>query len=315
MPPPFPINPSLLPTVPTRKALLILDLQNDFLSSDGALHVGEPEDFVDRILDLAKAFRDAAAGDVIWVRSEFEHHCSLLEDGDQIVTADTVPRPQKPGPSRGRQPTSALHDSAAMEADEEAFLSTGGDGGKEPCVRKGTQGAEFAPKVKAAIATGRDIVVTKTRYSAFAPGQQLQLAQLLQRRFVTHLYVCGALTNISIYATALGAGQHGCAVTLLEDCCGFRKTARHVSAVRQLMHLTGCEVVSADTLLEQLQPPAPQGQSAQSTGLSPVVSKMSLQPGGGGGVGSGRSQAVNNALPGELEPEQQRQGGHAAPFK
>src|SRR5690606_15465378 len=129
----------------------ILDLQNDFVSPDGALHADEPDGYVDRILDLAKTFRDSGAGDVIWVRSEFDRHCSLLEDGDQIITADALMRPKKGPPSRGRHQTSPTHDGAAMENDEEAFLSIGVRTDKEPCVRKGTKGAEFAPAVKAAV--------------------------------------------------------------------------------------------------------------------------------------------------------------------
>ncbi|KAK4120085.1 hypothetical protein N657DRAFT_649425 [Parathielavia appendiculata] len=276
MPTPFPINPAAIPLVQTRKALLILDLQNDFVSPDGALYTEEPEGYVDRILDLARVFRDTGAGDVVWIRSEFERHCSLLQDGDQIVTADTILRAKKT-PPRGRQPSSTMHESAVMEDDEEAFLSVGANKNKKSCVRRDTSGAEFAPRVKAAVVAGRDIVFTKTHYSAFASGQQ-QLVQLLRGRFVTQMYVCGALTNISIYATALGAGQHGYDVTLVEDCCGFRGTMRHLNAVKQLEHLTGCEVLSSENLLDQLQPSAP---PSQSTGLSPSISKICLNLGGG----------------------------------
>ncbi|KAL2130046.1 hypothetical protein VTI74DRAFT_6957 [Chaetomium olivicolor] len=273
---PMPTNPSVIPIVRTRKALLILDMQNDFLSSDGALYTEEPDGYVDRILELAKTFRDSGAGDVIWVRSEFDRHCSLLEDGDQIVTSDIVVRSQKGLPTRGRPLTSSIHDCAAMEADEEAFLSTGGDEDKKPCVRKDTRGAEFAPKVKAAIVAGRDILFTKTHYSAFATGQQ-QLVQLLRTRFVTQLYVCGALTNISIYATALDAGRHGYDMTIVEDCCGFRSPKRHINALRQLKYLGGCEDVLFETLMEQLQtPPSP-----KTSGLSPAISKIGLDSGGG----------------------------------
>ena len=67
---PFTINPSAIPTVRTRKALLILDLQNDFVSPDGALHADEPDGYIDRILDLAKIFRDSGTGDVIWVETD-----------------------------------------------------------------------------------------------------------------------------------------------------------------------------------------------------------------------------------------------------
>ncbi|KAK4142692.1 uncharacterized protein C8A04DRAFT_13025 [Dichotomopilus funicola] len=290
---PFSINPSAIPMVRTRKALMILDLQNDLVSPDGLLHVNEPEGYVNRIADLAKAFRDSGAGDVIWVRSEFEHHRPLTEDGDQIITTDTVMREKKSGPSRGRQPRSSEHDSAVMENDPEAFLSTGTDKQPTSCCQKGTQGADFAPEIKAAIVTGRDMIVTKTHYSAFAAGQQ-QLVQMLRGRFVTQIYACGALTNISIYATALGAAQHGYDVTLVEDCCGFRNTMRHLNAVRQLDKLTGCGVISSENLLEQLQPPpAPQ----LSTGLSPAISKISLDRGASGiragrGGGSGPSVGV-----------------------
>jgi nicotinamidase-related amidase len=277
MPPTFTINPSMIPIVQTRKALLILDMQNDFLSADGVLQIDEPEGFLDRTLDLARGFRDSGAGDVIWVRSEFEGHRSLLYEGDQIITADAILRSQKAKPTRGRQPTSTVHEGAAMEADEEAFLSISTDGDKKPCVRKGTRGAAFAPEVQAAVVAGRDIVVTKSHYSAFASGQQ-QLVQLLRGRFVTQLYVCGALTNISIYATAFDAGRHGYEMTIIEDCCGFRSTMRHLNAVRQLVQLTGCEVISSDTLLDQIRPPTP---PSRATGLSPFISKIGLDLGGG----------------------------------
>ncbi|KAG7286815.1 hypothetical protein NEMBOFW57_009132 [Staphylotrichum longicolle] len=322
MPPTFDINPSVIPMVQTRKALLILDLQNDFVSADGALRTAEPEGYVERILDVAKAFRDSGAGDVIWVRSEFERHCSLLEDGDQIITADSLLRPKKAAPSRGRQPTSNVHESAAMEDDDEAFLSVGAGEEKKQCVRKGTPGAEFAPEVKAAVVTGRDIVFTKTHYSAFASGQQ-QLVQLLRGRFVTQLYVCGALTNISIYATALGAGQHGYEVTLVEDCCGFRSAMRHLNAVRQLGHLTGCDVLTSEALLEQLQPPLAPAPT-RSTGLSPAISKISLGLGGGGSGGGGSGSPVASpavaprpispSSPSAASPQPDRDSPRRTPF-
>ncbi|KXX81446.1 Alpha-ketoglutarate-dependent dioxygenase alkB 2 [Madurella mycetomatis] len=277
MPSPFPINPSAIPVVATRKALLIIDLQNDFLCPEGALPVVEPEGFVDRTLELAKAFRDSGAGDVIWVRTEFEHHRSLSGDGDRIITKDPAAHPPRPAPSRGRQPASTLHDGAVMESDEEAFLSVGADSDKKPCVRKGTCGALFPHDVQAAVDARRDIVFTKTHYSAFASAQQ-QLVQLLRGRFVTQMYVCGALTNVSIYATALDAGKHGYDMTIVEDCCGYRKAMRHFNAMRQLGQLTGSEVISFDALLEQLRPPVP---PSQSTGLSPSVSQMKLGLGPG----------------------------------
>ncbi|KAK4205519.1 hypothetical protein QBC40DRAFT_320404 [Triangularia verruculosa] len=271
MRPAFSINPAAIPAIRTRKALLVIDLQNDFIAPDGALPVSEPEDFVKRSLELVKAFRDSGAGDVVWVRSEFERHRSLSAEGEQIVTANMPIRPPRPGNARGRPPASREHDGAAMEADEEAFLSNGGSP-KKPCVRKGTKGAELTPEAQEAVDSTRDIVFTKTHYSAFASSQQ-ELVQTLRRRFVTELYVCGALTNISIYATALDAGRHGYEMTIVEDCCGFRNQLRHFNAVKQLVQLTGSEVINANAVIEQLQPPPTDNRSS---GLSPFISNMQL---------------------------------------
>ncbi|KAK4175005.1 hypothetical protein QBC36DRAFT_355945 [Triangularia setosa] len=271
MRPAFPINPAAIPAIRTRKALLVIDLQNDFIAPDGALPASDPEDFVNRSLELVKAFRESGAGDVVWVRSEFERHRSLSAEGEQIITANMPIRPPRPGNARGRPPTSREHDGAAMEADEEAFLSNGGIP-KKPCVRKGTKGAELIPEAQEAVDTTRDIVFTKTHYSAFASSQQ-ELVQTLRRRFVTELYVCGTLTNISIYATALDAGRHGYEMTIVEDCCGFRNQLRHFNAVKQLVQLTGSEVINASAVIEQLRPPP---NDNRSSGLSPFISKMQL---------------------------------------
>ncbi|KAK3987258.1 alpha-ketoglutarate-dependent dioxygenase alkB 2 [Cladorrhinum sp. PSN332] len=282
MRPTFSFNPAALPAIRTRKALLVVDPQNDFLSSDGALTVSEPEGFVKRTLELVKEFRDSGAGDVVWVRSEFERHRPLSAEGDQIVTSTAPPRPQRPGSTRGRQPTSREHDGVVMEADEEAFLSVAGGKPAKTCVQKGSHGAEFPSEVQEAVEATRDIVFTKTHYSAFSSAQQ-ELVQRLRGRFVTELYICGALTNISIYATALEAGRHGYDMTIVEDCCGYRSQLRHFNAVRQLVKLTGCEVMNSDVLIEQLQPPAAANATqSHPSGLSPFISnmKLNLAPGG-----------------------------------
>ncbi|KAK0644359.1 hypothetical protein B0T16DRAFT_378376 [Cercophora newfieldiana] len=274
----FPINLAALPFVATRKALLVIDFQNDFVSPDGALPVQKPDGFVPRTLEFAKAFRDSGAGDVFWIRTEFERHCPIEPDGDQVVVSDI---PVRRTPARGRRPVSRAHDSAVLEADDEAFLSVSVQAEKPLCVRKGTSGAEFAPSVREAVAEGRDTVFTKTHYSAFASEQQ-QLVQMLRGRFVTEMYICGALSNVSLYATALDAGKHGHEMTIIEDCCGFRNELRHITALRQLTELTGCEVLKAAEVIANLPPPkkkqamTPPPPDSRSTGLSPAISKITL---------------------------------------
>ncbi len=88
-PPPSPFDNVVLPTLTTRKALLVLDLQNDFVLADGALPAPDPDGYVGRAVDEAKAFRKAGVRDVIWVRSVFEGHRPAGDE--QIVTRATAP--------------------------------------------------------------------------------------------------------------------------------------------------------------------------------------------------------------------------------
>jgi nicotinamidase-related amidase len=240
----FIINPSIIPAFRTSQALLVLDLQNDFVSPDGALPVTEPEGLVSRTLALVRAFQDSGDGHVIWVSSEFDAHRPTTGDGGQIVAVDAPPRRASTA-SRGRQDASCQHDEAAMEADEEAFLSGRLDTEKSACVRTNTKGVELAAEVQQALGR-KDFTLKKTHYSAFATQR---LLQILRANLVTELYICGALTNISIYATALDAGRYGYAITLVEDCCGYRKVTRHTTAVHQLISNAGCDAVTAEEII------------------------------------------------------------------
>lgn len=254
----FNINAASLPTLRTRQALLILDLQDDFVSPDGALTIKQPDVIVSRVVQLAKAFRLFGGGDVIWIRTQYDGHRPLsggADGGDQIITTDAPVVPRRTTSKRGRPPTSGRHEEAVMEADDEAFLSYPPGSEKPQCVRPGSDGAQLAAEVQQAVDPGRDITFTKTHYSAFAADQQL--VQLLRGRFVTEIYVCGALTNISIYATALDAGRHGYDITLVDDCCGYRSDMRHSNAVHRLMELTGCEVTTSSDIMEKLKPEKP----------------------------------------------------------
>ncbi|KAK3348430.1 hypothetical protein B0H65DRAFT_175517 [Neurospora tetraspora] len=307
----FPISAAAMPAVPTRKALIVVDLQNDFVSSDGALPVTEPDGFVHRILELVKVFRDSGAGDVVWVRSEFEQHRALATEGDTIIASDIPPIRPSRLPARGRRANSKEHDEKLMEADEEAFFTVVDGLDKPACVRKGTPGADFPPNIQDSIMRGRDFVTTKSHYSAFPPGQS-QLVQQLRMRFVTDMYVCGSLTNVGVFATALEAGKHAYDITIVEDCCGYRSYLRHVNAIRQLEKLTGCDLLDSPALIEKLQRAQPKNlakpghgtkpssgsrditkpgkaketkqdrnkkaSTSQSTGLSPTMAKVSIDP-------------------------------------
>jgi len=132
--------------------------------------------------------------------------------------------------------------------DNETYLTP--ELGKKPrCVLPLSLGANYAQSIAQAIDLTRDLFITKTHYSAFKNGA---LLQILRGQFVTELFICGALTNISVFATAMDAAQFGYSITLLEDCLGYRSKARHDEAVRQLIDTTGCEVMSGADVIKAM---------------------------------------------------------------
>ncbi|EFX03108.1 isochorismatase family protein [Grosmannia clavigera kw1407] len=233
------------PSLRTRKALLILDTQHEFLSDGGALAIKGSAAFLERTVAVARAFRKSGSGDVVWIRSQFESHRPAAEahimtsDKLQVLRNSRVP----PGPPTEDQ-----------DADPEAFLSIGGEEvlqkEKEAQAEKlypGSIGSELVPDVVSAIEVHRDVVLAKSHYSAF---QSSQLLVRLRTHFVTELFICGALTNISVYATALDAARHGLALTIIDDCCGYRSEIRHKNAIASLVRLTGCETIGSNAAIE-----------------------------------------------------------------
>lgn len=81
------------PKIATGQALLILDVQNDFILRNGKLPIPDAnDDFVNKIENLAANFR--GQGDIIWVRSLFKSERTVNDasgQGDRVI-ADTTKR-------------------------------------------------------------------------------------------------------------------------------------------------------------------------------------------------------------------------------
>ncbi|KAK1997222.1 isochorismatase [Colletotrichum falcatum] len=263
----FPFDVSAIPTLPTRKGLLVVDSQNDFLSADGVLPVIDHDELVARTLELVKAFRKV--GDIIWVCTEFDKFRSAA--AEPIWATDALPKPKVLESRSRRRPQSAPappEPEEASDADPEAFLSQPGP----KIVRSATRGAAFPDAIKAAIGK-RDVTFIKSHYSAFTSGQ---LLQTLRVKFVHELYICGSLANIGVYATAMDAAKFGYSITVVENCCGFRSDLRLTSAMRSLVDVTGCEVEDSEVIIEKLQP-RPTQKPADSS--SPLVPKRVAEAG------------------------------------
>lgn len=232
-----------LPTVQTRKALLLLDFQNDFVRPAGALHVANTADILETLPALVAAFR--RVGDVIWVRSQYDSPQGLHDwnFGDRIVLEKEPPK-RVPVPSSDIIEASSDRDSPEP-VDQEAFLS----GSTATCCSPQTPGFQFPAPILAALDRERDTVLDKAGYSAL---ESEGLVFSFRSRFITELYLCGSLSNVSVYATACDAVRNGFSVTLIEDCLGYRDFQRHQEAMRRMADILGATGLDARELTQEL---------------------------------------------------------------
>ncbi|KAG0652589.1 hypothetical protein D0Z07_0207 [Hyphodiscus hymeniophilus] len=268
----FQIDQNSLPFVRTRHALIAIDLQNDFISPNATIPVLHPPGLVDSITNLASNFR--RSGNVIWIRTVFEASRPVNGDGtsESVITAAELPAARSGGdkPELKERPSQRLIERFAKLADSigessekaakaelqideedqisEIFLTL--EPGQIPhAVLPSSTGASFPDSVGRALDGNNDVVLQKTHYSAFKDGS---LVQTLRAKFVTEIYLCGALTNISVYATAMDAARHGYVITIVDDCLGYRSKARHDEALRKLIESTGCDIVTSTDLISDI---------------------------------------------------------------
>lgn len=232
-----------LPIIQTRKALLLLDFQNDFVRSSGTLHVPNAPDILETLPPLAAAFR--RVGDVVWVRSQYESPQPISDwnFGDRVVLEREPPQ-VKTFPTSDVIEASSDRDSPEP-VDAEAFLSAR----SATCCAAQTTGFQFPAPILAAIDPQQDTILDKTGYSAL---ESEGLVLTFRQRFVTELYLCGSLSNVSVYATALDAARNGFSVTLLEDCLGYRDFGRHQEAMRRMADILGATGSTAQELTQEL---------------------------------------------------------------
>ncbi|TVY80497.1 DNA oxidative demethylase ALKBH2 [Lachnellula suecica] len=269
----FEINEQNIPFVQTRQALIVLDTQNDFVSTGCLLPVDSPPDYLDKILELIPAFR-ASQSNIIWIRSLFEVSRPVNEasgDSESVITDAQLLPAHRRSEKRVRQEPSqkllelqsriALSNGRALDSEidaddevdvdeiEETFLTIP-EGQIPRMVLPASTGSNLPQAAVDIVDVGTDLFIKKTHYSAFRDGT---LVQTLRAKFVTEIYLVGCLTNISIFATAMDAAQHGYAITVVEDCLGYRSKARHDEALRRLTEFTGCEIITSEDLIIDMQ--------------------------------------------------------------
>jgi nicotinamidase-related amidase len=264
----------LAPRFETRRALLILNMQNDsFDVRAGNMMVNPDHDFADRIRAMVPFYR--RLGDIVWVRTEYavdrpsspEHSAASTGDDDGVPTASSSPasrhEAELPAPSgraqkamrkaaaraRTRQRSGVLgeidQDDDAAEAD--AYLKKPRKGQRPAIYCAGTRGAAIIDSLLPLVDERTDMMVVKHHYSAL---DATPLLMALRMKLVTHLYLCGCLSNVSILTTAQDAVRHGFEVTVVEDCMGYRSEVKHLEVMRMMADLLGVSGTDSEEIID-----------------------------------------------------------------
>mmetsp|Transcript_14191 Transcript_14191/g.39021 ORF Transcript_14191/g.39021 Transcript_14191/m.39021 type:complete len:827 (-) Transcript_14191:142-2622(-) len=195
-----------------RTALLLIDLQNDFLSGDPQCFFAKRSVDTARLRSVlpgvAKAVADvrSAGGLIVWVRAVYG---GWGHGGP--------PQPQHSKACRGGLPSNS---------DFHAHTHTGSDA----CCARKSLGAELHPEA-AALVHPCDFVMEKRWYSAFT---ETPLTHMLEARGVDRVVLCGLVTNVCVQATAVDAFHLGHEVVLLEDACQASTLKLHSKGLAEL---------------------------------------------------------------------------------
>lgn len=114
----------------------------------------------------------------------------------------------------------------------------------EHCL-EGGQGIEIIPELKP---DPSDYVVIKRRYSAY---YQTDFEILLKGLKRTAVLICGAATNVCVYASALETQQRDMRPVVLRDCVAGTSVELHEAFLKNIDYVVG-DVVSSDELIAAL---------------------------------------------------------------
>jgi nicotinamidase-related amidase len=180
---------------PTSIALLIIDLQVDFLSPDGyfARKGYDPAPLRAILPVVSRVLAAARAAGVLIVHTRQGYRSDL---------ADLTPY------ERWRRKRAGLDGSNVL--------------------RRGTPGFEIVPEIAVAPA---DVIIDKTANGAFT---HTDLEHVLRAKSITHLLFSGCTTDVCVHSTLREAGDRNFQCLLIEDACASADSYAHQAAVHMV---------------------------------------------------------------------------------
>ena len=254
-----------------RRALVLIDLQNEFLVPAGnfPIDAGSKASLFQTLNTLVPAFR-SAGGQVIWIRSEY----TTVKSGTPV--------------------SSSGNDENGVADVDLSWLVEGTHTGKKACCQKGLSGAQLAPTVSK-LFRREDTSFVKHWYSSF---KETGLEEHLSSQNISHIYLGGVLSNICVLATALWASNKCPNLTthFVKDAVGWRKESSHLRSIETLMRDNIAVVDASQVLaLAPIALPSPSTQTPTPLGLIKPLSTHESPS-----YGQGDTYLVENILPADI---------------
>jgi len=231
-------------------ALILIDLQNDFLAPSAPFKVDpKSQDSLRKTLEaLIPAFR-RSGGHIIWVQSHYTLNvpqATSQEPKEITPTEESIPDIH--GISESAMSTQPVRKGNLD------WVVEGTHTGKKPCCREGTYGAELV-SWSDPLRHSNDAIVTKTFFSAF---KESNLEEILVERNVKQLYFGGLLSNMCVLATSLSAiritsQRQNWEIYAVVDALGWRRQESHRRAL-ETMESCGVRLIGSATFTEIQEP-------------------------------------------------------------
>jgi nicotinamidase-related amidase len=249
------------PKIETRRALVIVNMQNDTFGVGTDLKMVST-DIVEKAKVIIPAFRKL--GDIVWATTEFHTQppdnaepkdlsdlSQATHLGLDYYFASSRERAIQRQTAPGAEPQNS--NLQAFERDDTddsiAKYLQRAQAGKAPLMyAAGSRGAQIKDDLQPFVDPNMDLQIIKHHHSAF---DSTPLLMSLRMKMVTHIYLAGTMTNISVYSTAADAVRHGFEVTVVEDCLGARSEARHVEAMGKMADFLGVSGADSDEIVAE----------------------------------------------------------------
>lgn len=204
-------------------ALVIIDVQNEFMSTKGNFSVPREckRNLVKNLKGLVPRFRKSG-GYVIWVKALYEN------------------RTEEPA---GMQ---------AQEKGSNKWLIEATHVYPVPCCEPGTFGSEIYPEVWD-LSDAQDVIVTKGGYSVF--WESTVFLELLRAKNVTDVYFTGLASKTCVLATVLDAVKiKDLKVYAVPDCMEWRRYNTHEEAIAIMKELP-MDLIDSDQIITTMDLP------------------------------------------------------------